>query len=200
MRYGGGMSTLRERKRVAAMRRVQDAAYDLFEREGFDRVTIEQVAAAAEVSPSSVYRYFGTKEQLVLWDEYDPAAFQRFAEELATHPPLEAFRRAVAGVGDRFFGPDEARIRRMTTFAYEEPSVHRLVLHQLEDAAQGIATLTAGSIDRGPGDLEVQVFARAVVSVIDSGLRYWYRQGFEPDLAAVIDEGLALLAGGFEFA
>jgi AcrR family transcriptional regulator len=192
------MSTLRERKRIAAMRRVQDAAYDLFERDGFDQVTIEQVAAAAEVSPSSVYRYFGTKEQLVLWDEYDPAAFGRFAEELVEHPPIEAFRRAVAGVGDLFFGPDEARIRRMTTFAYEEPSVHRVVLQQLEDAAQGIATLTADATGRSPSDLELQVFARAVVSVIDTGLRHWYRNSFQPDLAEVIDEGLSLLAGGLE--
>ena len=62
---------LRERKKAATMHRVQAVALDLFERHGFDAVSIEQVADAAEVSPSTVYRYFGTKEGLIVHDEYD---------------------------------------------------------------------------------------------------------------------------------
>jgi len=189
---------LRERKRIAAMRHVQETAYDLFERDGFDGVTIEQVAEAAEVSPSSVYRYFGTKEQLVLWDEYDPTAFRLFAEALERHPPLEAMREAVAAVGGTFFGADRPRIERMVRFAYEQPSIKAAVLQQLEEAADAIAGLTAQAQGRDPLDLEVQVFARAVVSAIDTGLRHWYRHGFRAELADVIDESLALLADGLE--
>jgi len=59
---------LRERKRLAAMRRVQEVALDLFDARGFESVSIEEIARAAEVSPSSIYRYFGTKEQIVLYD------------------------------------------------------------------------------------------------------------------------------------
>ena len=65
------------------MRHVQSVAIDLFERHGFGKVTIEQIARAADVSPSSIYRHFGTKEQLVLWDEYDPMLLDRFGELLA---------------------------------------------------------------------------------------------------------------------
>ncbi len=61
-----------ERKKLAAMREIQRTALDLFEADGYRHVTVERVAEAARVSPSSVYRYFGTKEMLVLWDEYDP--------------------------------------------------------------------------------------------------------------------------------
>ena len=63
---------LRERKRYAAMRLVQEVALDLFDAHGYADVTVERIAAASDVSPSSVYRYFGTKEQIVLWDENDP--------------------------------------------------------------------------------------------------------------------------------
>ena len=62
---------LRECKKATTMHRIQAVALDLFERHGFDAVSIEQVADAAEVSPSTVYRYFGTKEGLVIHDEYD---------------------------------------------------------------------------------------------------------------------------------
>ena len=51
---------LRERKKAAAIRRIQEVAVAQFEEHGFDAVTIEQIAEHAEVSPSSIYRYFGT--------------------------------------------------------------------------------------------------------------------------------------------
>ena len=63
---------LRERKRYAAMRLVQEVALDLFDAHGYVDVTVERIAAASDISPSSVYRYFGTKEHIVLWDENDP--------------------------------------------------------------------------------------------------------------------------------
>src|SRR5664279_5481895 len=62
---------LRARWRINAMRTIQESALDLFDARGFDAVTIEEIAAAAEVSPSSVYRYFGTKEGLLVADEFD---------------------------------------------------------------------------------------------------------------------------------
>ena len=78
------------------MRRIQEVALDLFDERGFDRVTIEQIAEKAEVSPSSVYRYFGTKEQLVLHDEFDLQLLDVVQAELVSHPPVEAVRRAIS--------------------------------------------------------------------------------------------------------
>src|SRR5438045_3498662 len=64
-------ATVWERRKLEAMSRIQRVALDLFEEHGYRAVTVERIAAAAGVSPSSVYRYFGTKEMLVLYDEYD---------------------------------------------------------------------------------------------------------------------------------
>ncbi|MQY21161.1 TetR/AcrR family transcriptional regulator [Nocardia macrotermitis] len=61
-----------ERRKYEAMARIQQVALDLFDENGYREVTVERVAAAADVSPSSIYRYFGTKEMLVLYDEADP--------------------------------------------------------------------------------------------------------------------------------
>ena len=200
MRYRRGMDDLglRARKRLTAMRRIQHTAFELFERDGFEGVTIERIAAAAEVSPSSVYRYFGTKEQLVLWDEYDPTAFQYFADELEHHPPLAAMRVAVAAVGEAFFGSDRDRIVRMVRFAYEEPSVRAAMLEQLEDAAQAIAAMVAHAHRRDPLDLDVQVFAKAVTGAIEISFRHWYRQDFGPPLQEIMDRALALLGEGLD--
>ena len=57
---------LREVKRERTRRLIADKAFELFTDHGFGRTTVEQIAAAAEVGPSTLYRYFPTKETLVL--------------------------------------------------------------------------------------------------------------------------------------
>ncbi len=82
---------------------------DLFDGRGFEKVSIEDIAAAAEVSPSSVYRYFGTKERIVLHDEVDLRFVDAVERELADQPPG---RRGAAGPGIGHVGV--LRLRRRT--------------------------------------------------------------------------------------
>ncbi|MDX2970005.1 TetR/AcrR family transcriptional regulator [Kribbella solani] len=86
---------LRERWRVKARRTIQERALDLFDERGFDAVTIEEIAAAAEVSPSSVYRYFGTKEGLIVADEFDTMSQQALEELLDVNDPVGSMIRIV---------------------------------------------------------------------------------------------------------
>jgi len=67
--------TLRERKRQQTKERIQDEAFRLVQQRGFDATTIEAIAEASDVSPSTVYRYFGTKEGVLLWDELEPPSW-----------------------------------------------------------------------------------------------------------------------------
>ena len=68
---------LRERKKAKTKSAIQSHAIRLFREQGFAATTVEQVAEAAEVSPSTVFRYFATKEDLVVNDDYDPIIFAR---------------------------------------------------------------------------------------------------------------------------
>ena len=67
----------RSRRKNEAMRAVQSAALRLFSKRGFAEVTVEEIAAEAGVGPATVYRNFGSKERVLLWDEYDPVLFRR---------------------------------------------------------------------------------------------------------------------------
>jgi AcrR family transcriptional regulator len=191
-------SSLRERKRLATMRHVQGVAIGLFDAQGFGGVTIEQVAAAAEVSPSSIYRHFGTKEQLVLWDEYDPMLLERFGELLGEHPPVEAMRVLIRTTGHPLLGSNEERVKSTVRWWNEEPLVALAAAAQFADTVQGIAHVLAQANRRDPAELEVQVVAAALVGAVEAALRTWYRSGFEPSLVELLDRALAALDGGLE--
>jgi AcrR family transcriptional regulator len=187
---------LRERKRLAAMHRTQTVALELFEREGFDEVTIERIAAEADVSPSSVYRYFGTKERLVIWDEYDPAALAAIAEELDDHPPLEAVRRVVTAIFSAAVAADEERIRRRLRLAYATPSIEAASALEAYQMAGLIAGVLGDRLGRDPMDLDLQVTAHAMVGGLLGALRHWYASGFSAPFDAVVEAPLELLEHG----
>ncbi|MFC0600558.1 TetR/AcrR family transcriptional regulator [Streptomyces palmae] len=86
---------LRERKKRQTRQRISEAALGLFVARGFDRVTIAEVAAAAEVSVNTLYNYFEAKEDLVLPPH--EASPQRLAEIVRTRQPGESAARAVLG-------------------------------------------------------------------------------------------------------
>ncbi|PSK85986.1 TetR family transcriptional regulator [Murinocardiopsis flavida] len=88
--------SLRERKKHRTRESLIDAAFDLFEDKGFEHTTVEEIAAAAEVSPRTFSRYFGLKEDVVLW--FLRRQHDRFLAELvarpAGEPPVAAMRAA----------------------------------------------------------------------------------------------------------
>jgi AcrR family transcriptional regulator len=190
--------SLRERKRLRAMRRIQTAALEQFEQHGFDEVTIEHIASHCEVSPSTIYRYFGTKEALVIWDEYDPMALQAIMAELADHPPLEAVRRVVHTVMSSALQQDDERIRRRMRLAYTTPSVEAASTLQAYKMAQLIAAILADKLERDADELDVQVFAHAFVGGLLGALRHWYASGFTTPFEEVIERPLAALERGFD--
>jgi AcrR family transcriptional regulator len=187
---------LRASKRIAAMRRIQVVALDLFDERGFEAVTIEQIAERAEVSPSSVYRYFGTKEQLVLHDEFDLQLLDVVQTELASNPPVEAVRRAISALMTQFFGRDEDLARRKIRYWAEEPAVQAAAAQQSDQFAQLVAGALAEAAGRQADDLDVQVIAATLVWSLIAAARHWYASGFANPLEDELQHALDLVENG----
>ncbi|MBA3547749.1 MAG: helix-turn-helix transcriptional regulator, partial [Nannocystis sp.] len=107
------------------MNRIQAVALDLFEQRGFDGVPIEEIARAAEVGPATIYRNFGDKERIVLWDEYDPMLLEALALELEGHCVLDAVPRALASSLARIYRQDRERILRRARLIRGTPALQR---------------------------------------------------------------------------
>src|ERR1700748_3060170 len=85
---------LRERKKAKTRAAIRDHALRLFRENGYQRTTVEQIAAAAEVSPSTFFRYFPTKEDVVLQDDMDTRMVEALERQPASLSPLSAVRAA----------------------------------------------------------------------------------------------------------
>src|SRR5258708_40321796 len=89
---------LRERKKIKLGRAIQTAALRLFETQGYEHTTVEQIAEAAETSTTTFYRYFPTKEDVVLDNDASPL-FETTAAVRPAGEPLTATVRAAMGAG-----------------------------------------------------------------------------------------------------
>ena len=86
---------LRERKKARTRASLREHALRLFREQGYQATTVEQIAAAAEVSPSTFFRYFPTKEDVVLQDDMDARMVEAFARQPPDLAPVAAIRAAM---------------------------------------------------------------------------------------------------------
>lgn len=173
------------------MRRVQDVAVELFERHGYDEVTVEQIAREAEVGVASVFRNFGSKEALVLWDEYDPALFETISRRLsAKQAPLDAVLGALTEQLGEIYTRDKKRILRRADLTMETPSLAaaaRLNVHQLREGLS--ALLKARITDR----LQRELLAGALASTLEVSVEEWRRLRARTPLETLLRRSFALL-------
>jgi AcrR family transcriptional regulator len=87
---------LRERKKAKTRWAIQEHAMRLFGEQGYAATTIDQIAAAAEISPSTFFRYFATKEDVVVQDQYDDLFVTAFRAAGGTEDPIATLRRMVS--------------------------------------------------------------------------------------------------------
>jgi len=92
---------LRERKKLKTRAAIQKEAMNLFLKRGFDATTIEYIAEAAEISPSTFFNYFPSKEDVVFQDELDPLILAAFNSQPEGTNPIAAIRNAMGTVADR---------------------------------------------------------------------------------------------------
>ena len=175
------------------MHRVQAVALDLFERHGFDAVSIEQVADAAEVSPSTVYRYFGTKEGLIVHDEYDDRVLALLTYYLQQDGDLaQALTRVLDDLWADHFVKDAGPSWVRTRWCFEHPSIQGamwvLVNKQVETFARAV------SDSRRIPLLRARILASATVWGIVAVLRTWYEQGGAGDVRADLSQVIDMLA------
>ncbi len=119
----GVRASLRQRKRERTRAALVGAALDLFERQGYEATTVDEIAAAADVSPRTFFRYFATKEEVALGDDSGPQIIGLLAARPDDEPMLESVRRVVTDSLALVSAEDREALLARLRIVYRTPSL-----------------------------------------------------------------------------
>jgi AcrR family transcriptional regulator len=157
---------LRERKKAKTRAAIQRHALRLFREQGYAATTVEQIAEAAEVSPSTFFRYFATKEDVVLYDAFDPILFAQFAAQPAELSPIQAIRKSVREVFGTLTAEEMTEQWERAMLVLAVPELRMRMLDTTVAATQQFAQMVAKRVGRQANEPAVRAFAGAVVGAM----------------------------------
>jgi AcrR family transcriptional regulator len=190
---------LRERKKAKTRALIQEHAMRLFREQGYDATSVEEIAEAAEVSPSTVFRYFPTKPDLVIYDDLD----ERMIEAFRAQPPelnaLQALRASFRSGFGALAGQEMALQLERERLLRSVPELQSAMLGEFSRTVGEIADLVAERAHRPANDDAVLALAGAVIGI---AIAAWFAVDMDASPEQFLDRvdiGMALLESGFRF-
>ncbi|MGH3243918.1 MAG: TetR family transcriptional regulator [Spirillospora sp.] len=188
---------LRERKKLKTRRTIQEHALRLFTEQGYDETTVEQIAAAAEISPSTFFRYFPTKEDVVVTDEYDPIMAEVFRVQPPELSPIDALRAMVREVVPVMQAEDLRVIETRLRLTASVPALRARTFEAMREGTHAVLSeMLADRTGRRRDDPEIQAFNWAVLGVMQAALYQWMDGPKDQDMAVLMDRNLEFLSRG----
>jgi AcrR family transcriptional regulator len=201
------MGSLRERKKARTRACLREHALRLFREQGYQATTVEQIAAAAEVSPSTFFRYFPTKEDVVLQDDFDTRILEAFSRQPPSVSPVAAVRAALHETVATLSSAEWEQLREASVLQMTVPEIRARMFDDMNRLIHVMSEALAKRTGRAPGDLAVRTFVGAVFGVMmsvampyhetaESTLTAGMEFAMATDMFDRMDEALALLEAG----
>jgi len=193
---------LRERKKEQVRTTIQKEALRLFLDQGYEETTVEEIAAAADVSVATFYRYFASKEDSVVTDEYDPIVIQSILDRPADEPLIEAVRAVMTGVLAKYFYRDRDLLVARHQLRRKTPSLQMAFSEEQERSIELFAALLARHVRRPADDLDVRIACGALTGALQEAFGTWLMKGAEGGEEAIrrtLNRALDRLASALDF-
>ncbi len=186
---------LRERKKRRTRQSIAHHALRLFAEQGYEATTVEQIAAAAQVSPSTFFRYYPSKEEVVLQDDYDPIWRAAVLARPAGEAPLAAVRNSLIALAPELAGEGAADLRARLQLVLAMPALRGRVIQNTAATTAVLADALAKRAGRDEPDYVDRVLAAASVGVAVVAILDW-ADSDTPDLEGLLRRGFAALSEG----
>lgn len=186
---------LRERKKQKTRESIQREAMRLIEQQGYEQTTIEQIAAAVEISPSTFFNYFPTKEDVVLYDAYDPVLASLLLERPADEPLSISFRRVLEEMG-AMFERDRDIILARGRLWFQVPALRARIWEEMEKAQVFMSGLIAQRSGRDADDFETRVAVAVMVTAAMEAMGEWLRRDGQGSFVALVNQALEMVEAG----
>lgn len=187
---------LRERKKLKTRWAIQEHALRLFAEQGYEQTTVDQIAAAAEISPSTFFRYFKTKEDVVLEDEFDPLIATVIAAAPAGYGPVAAVRHGVNAALAGLTPQDEAKLRERVELTLSVPALRNRMHESMAAQSDVMAAPIAVRLGRPADDPDVRILCGAMIGAMLPAIYAWAADGGEGSIAEAIVHALDVLDSG----
>jgi AcrR family transcriptional regulator len=180
-------SGLRERKKQKTKEAIQREAMRLFLEQGYDETTVEQIAEAAEISPSTFFNYFPTKEDVVLYDRYDPIMFSLMLSRPSEEPPSVVMKHVFEDLAD-LLERDRDMIVARARMALEVPALRARFWEELERARDMISGIVAARTGRDAEDFELRILSMVLVAAAFEASQEWLRRGGRGSIFGLVNQ------------
>ncbi|MEW5852392.1 MAG: TetR family transcriptional regulator [Myxococcota bacterium] len=169
---------------------IQQHAMRLFLKRGYAAVTADEIADAANVSRSTFFRYFPTKDDVVVRDAFDELFLDAVKAQPADLSPAEAVRRTLHQFMDSLTPEILEMERRRLALILATPELRQRMLGMYPDTLRRITAMLAARSRRGNAQ-ELRLQAGALLGVGLAALVG--AQDEDADYFALFEEGLARL-------
>jgi len=183
----------RQRKKAATSDRIRACALRLFREQGYDATTVEQIAAAAGVSHMTFFRYFPTKEDVALYDGYDPLIASFIAQTPAAWPLIERIRAVLVQGLRQVYDTNRDTLLAQVKLIVSTPALReRMWAGQI--ATQQVI-LQALEVDARDPDTRFQarVTVAACLAAASTAVLTWVENDGAPDLPDLIEQAFDTL-------
>jgi AcrR family transcriptional regulator len=186
---------LRERKKARTRADIQAHAMRLFRLQGYEATTVAQIIEEAEVSESTFFRYFPTKADLVVADDFDLMIVEAFAAQPAEVGVLRALRASFRTTFVEISPEVQEEQRERMALSLSVPELQGPRLVQFASVMSLLAGIAAERTGRPPQDPAIRTLAGAVVGAAVA-VAFAATEDPSVNLAAQLDDALALLEDG----
>ena len=186
---------LRELKKQRTREGIRREALRLFTERGFDSTPVTDIAEAAGVSPMTFYRYFSSKEAVVLEDEYDPLIAEAIAAQPLELGPVGRVREALGQALAAVYEADAADLRMRVALILATPAL-RTTLFDQQVALERLITAALSPAPSGgerPSELHTRVVAAACAATMITAVKVWGEHSGDEALPAVVDAAFEAL-------
>jgi AcrR family transcriptional regulator len=189
--------SLQDRRRRYVAHEIAAAAMTLFGERGFDDVTVEEIAAAAGISSRTFFRYFATKEEVIL--QYQRRLHERLVEALADRPPEEgpvtALREAYRATS-RVAPEDRETVVERNRFLAASRALRVRADGERAADTKEVADVLAARVGVDADDRRLQTVAVAMGATASAAFTRWLAEGGVGNPADEIGAALALVEDG----
>jgi TetR/AcrR family transcriptional regulator, regulator of mycofactocin system len=185
------------RRRVTSRAELEHVAFDLFGRQGFERTTIDDIAAAAGIGRRTFFRYFPSKND-VAWGDFDQE-LERMRAQLKSSPPRTPLMDAIRVAIVDFNRIDPGQVpwhRRRMELIFGTPALQAHSTLRYAAWREVIAEFVAERTGQPPDALTPRTIAYAALGVAVAAYEQWLETD-DADLGELLDTAMRELAAAF---